>query len=127
MIDAHSLGIMKRNVMIVNTGRGKLINTTDLLAALKQQRIGCAALDVYEEEDEYFFEDHSADILQDDRLARLLTYPNVLVTSHQAFFTREALLTIARTTMRNVERFFRDGVVENEVIGERTTADQAPA
>ena len=115
MINKGTIGMMKDNVMIINTGRGKLINTADLLEALKQRKVGSAALDVYEEEGNYFFEDYSTNIMQDDLLARLLTYPNVLVTSHQAFFTHEALTNIANTTLHNIHRFFRDGIIENEV------------
>jgi len=115
MINKGTLSLMKPNVMIVNTGRGKLINTSDLLDALKSGRIGQAALDVYEEETEYFFEDHSSQILADDVLARLLTFPNVLITSHQAFFTYEGLTGIAQVTMNNVVSFFRDGRLENQV------------
>jgi D-lactate dehydrogenase len=93
----------------VNTGRGKLIDTTAVLAALKSGQLGGVALDVYEEEEGVFFEDHSGEVLQDDELTRLLTYPNVLVTSHQAFLTREALTEIARVTTLNL-RNFTDGL-----------------
>lgn len=105
LIRKESIEKMKKSVMLVNTGRGELIKTKDLVDALKKGRIGSAALDVYEEEREYFFEDRSANILKDDVLARLLTFNNVLITSHQAFFTREALDNIARTTLSNLRDF----------------------
>lgn len=115
MINKGTLSLMKPNVMIVNTGRGKLINSSDLLDALKNRTVAGAALDVYEEETEYFFEDHSTRIMEDDVLARLMTFPNVLVTSHQAFFTHEALENIADTTLGNVRLFFESGDMPNRV------------
>ncbi len=115
MINRGSLSQMKPTAIIVNTGRGKLINTVDLLDALKNHRLGGAALDVYEEEEDYFFEDYSTRFLEDDVLARLLTFPNVLVTSHQAFFTEEALSNIAETTIENIEGFFLRDDLPNEV------------
>jgi D-lactate dehydrogenase len=115
MINKGTLSLMKSNVIIVNTGRGKLINSSDLLDALKNRTIGGAALDVYEEETQYFFEDHSTRIMEDDVLARLMTFPNVLVTSHQAFFTHEALENIAETTLENVRLFFDAGEMPNRV------------
>ncbi|MCI0541351.1 MAG: hypothetical protein L0Z50_39640 [Verrucomicrobiales bacterium] len=87
---------------VINTSRGKLIDTTALIAALKAGRLGGVALDVYEEEEDIFFEDHSGDVLQDDELSRLLTFPNVLITAHQAFLTREALGETARVTVQNL-------------------------
>jgi len=115
MINADSLAQMKDGVMLINTSRGALIQTQDLISALKSGKIGFAGLDVYEEEDEYFFEDRSGEVLTDDILARLLTFPNVLVTSHQAFFTKEALTNIAETTLSNLDIFFRGETMENEV------------
>jgi len=115
MINKGTLSLMKPNVMIVNTGRGKLINSSDLLEALKNRTVAGAALDVYEEETEYFFEDHSTRIMEDDVLARLMSFPNVLVTSHQAFFTHEALENIADTTLENVRLFFESGDMPNRV------------
>ncbi|MBN1895738.1 2-hydroxyacid dehydrogenase, partial [bacterium] len=106
MINSGSIARMKDGVMIINTGRGKLINTRDLIEGLKSRKIGSAGLDVYEEETEYFFEDWSHLGLEDDVLARLTTFPNVLVTSHQGFFTREALSNIADTTLENIRLFF---------------------
>lgn len=115
MINKGTISLMKDTAMIVNTGRGKLLNTPDLLDALKAQKLGAAALDVYEEETEYFFEDFSSQFVADDVLARLLTLPNVLVTSHQAFFTHEALSNIASTTLENIRLYFEDGSTPNLV------------
>ena len=107
---------MKNNAYIINTSRGGLINTLDLIDALKHNKIGGAALDVYEEEEKYFFEDISENILDDDILARLLTFNNVIVTSHQAFFTQEALDNIAITTLNNIRSYFVDNKLLNSVI-----------
>jgi D-lactate dehydrogenase len=115
MINADSLSRMKDGVMLINTGRGKLINTQHLIEALKSGKVGSAGLDVYEEESNYFFEDKSMEMIMDDILARLLVFPNVLVTSHQAFFTREALENIAETTLANLREFFDDGYLKNEI------------
>ncbi len=115
MINTQSISKMKSGVMIINTGRGKLIQTAALIHGLKTRKIGAAGLDVYEEESEYFFEDKSAEILTDDALARLLTFPNVLITSHQAFFTAEALRSIAETTLQNIREFFDGGYLKNEI------------
>jgi D-lactate dehydrogenase len=106
---------MKPGVVIVNTGRGALIDSRALIAALKSGRLGAAALDVYEEEEGVFFQDLSNRVLQDDVLARLLTFPNVLVTSHQGFLTREALANIARVTLDNVSAFERGEPLVNQV------------
>jgi len=105
LIKARTIAQMKRGVTIVNTSRGKLIDTGALIEGLKSGQIGGVALDVYEEEEGVFFEDHSGEVLQDDELARLLSFPNVLVTSHQAFLTEEALNEIARVTAANIRRF----------------------
>ena len=102
MIDKDSIDKMKEGVMIINTGRGLLINTNDLIEGLKEKKIAAAGLDVYEEEGEYFYEDKSDKIIDDDVLARLLSFNNVIVTSHQAFFTKEALHNIAETTLQNI-------------------------
>ncbi|TDT67432.1 D-lactate dehydrogenase [Hypnocyclicus thermotrophus] len=116
IINKNSIDKMKDGVMIVNTGRGALINTQDLINGLKSQKIGYAALDVYEEEGDYFFEDYSDTIISDDILARLLSFNNVLVTSHQAFLTEEALSNIAETTLKNFFEFENDLSLTNEVI-----------
>lgn len=102
LIDRHSLARMKPGAMLINTGRGALVDTPALIGALKSGQLGYLGLDVYEEEAELFFEDRSDQPLQDDVLARLLTFPNVIVTAHQAFLTREALAAIAETTLGNV-------------------------
>ncbi len=107
MIDAATLKQLRPGVILINTSRGGLINTRALIDALKSGRIGAAGLDVYEEEAAIFFEDHSDHVLQDDVLARLLTFPNVLITSHQGFLTREALRNIAKTTLNSVALFER--------------------
>lgn len=115
MINRDAFAKMKRGVCLINTGRGKLVDTHDLVEALKSGIVGSAGLDVYEEEDKYFFEDFSSEIIQDDTLARLLTFPNVLVTSHQAFFTKEAMSAIAKTTLENIRLFFAGEPGPNEV------------
>jgi D-lactate dehydrogenase len=101
--------------MLINTGRGALIDSRALLEALKSGQVGQAGLDVYEEEEGIFFEDLSGQVLQDDVLARLLTFPNVLVTAHQAFLTHEALANIAQTTLGNVRAFEQGEPLVNEV------------
>ena len=115
MINENTMRIMKKGVVIVNTSRGALINTKDLIEGIKLKKIGGACLDVYEEEADVFYEDNSSDIIDDDTLAILLSMPNVLVTSHQAFLTEEALANIAETTVNNVQEFFNTGKCENEV------------
>jgi D-lactate dehydrogenase len=102
LLRAETLAQMKAGAFLVNTSRGKLIDTGALLEALKSGRLGGVALDVYEEEEGIFFEDLSDQVLQDDELSRLLTFPNVLITSHQAFLTREALGEISRITVANI-------------------------
>ena len=105
LIDADAIANMKRGVFLINTGRGALLDSRALVAAQKSGHVGAAGLDVYEEEEGVFFQDLSDQVLQDDVLARLLTFPNVLVTSHQGFLTREALAGIAETTLGNVRAF----------------------
>ena len=116
MIDKDSIDKMKEGVMIINTGRGQLINTNDQIEGLKEKKIAAAGLHVYEEESEYFYEDKSDKIIDDDVLARLLSFNNVIVTSHQAFFTKEALHNIAETTLQNIEDFRCHRPLVNEVI-----------
>lgn len=106
LIRSGSIRRMKDGVIIVNTSRGGLVNTEDLIQGLKSGKIGAACLDVYEEEGDVFYEDLSSHILQDDTLVRLIAMPNVLITSHQAFLTKEALDNIAKTTINNLTRFF---------------------
>ena len=103
LIDAEAVARMKPGVMLVNTGRGALVDTAAVIEGLKSGRIGSLGLDVYEEEGPLFFEDRSAEIIADDVFARLLTFPNVLLTAHQGFFTAPALHAIAETTLDNLD------------------------
>ena len=109
----HSCARMKSSAVLINTGRGGLIDTPALIGALKSHRIGAVGLDVYEEEADVFFEDLSQRGIDDDVLARLLTFPNVLVTAHQGFLTREALHAIALVTLNNALQWQRDGLAGN--------------
>ena len=106
LINANSIAMMKKGVTILNTSRGGLINTEDLINGIKEKKVGAACLDVYEEEGDFFYEDFSGHIVQDDKLVRLIAMPNVIVTSHQAFLTNEALDNIAMTTVNNLVKFF---------------------
>lgn len=106
IINANSIALMKKGVTIINTSRGSLVNTEDLINGIKEKKVGAACLDVYEEEGDLFYEDFSGHIVQDDKLVRLIAMPNVIVTSHQAFLTNEALDNIAATTVNNLTRFF---------------------
>ena len=115
LINEETLKMVKPGVVLINTSRGALIDTEAVIEALKDGRIGHLGLDVYEEESELFFEDHSGDIIQDDVFSRLLTFPNVLVTGHQAFFTHEAMTQIAATTLSNVSAFVAGQQSGNEV------------
>ena len=101
--------------MLINTGRGPLINTEALVEGLKSGKIGAAGLDVYEEESQYFFQDKSDNIIADDKLGRLLSFNNVLLTSHQAFFTKEAMHNIVDTTLANAKAYFEGKELVNEV------------
>ena len=116
LINDISICKMKDNVMIINTGRGLLIHTNALIEGLKNKKIAAAGLDVYEEEGDYFYEDKSNKIIDDDVLARLLSFNNVIVTSHQAFFTKEALHNIAETTLLNIKAFMENQPLANEVV-----------
>lgn len=116
VIDATAISKMKKGVVIVNTSRGGLIDSEALLEGIKSRKVGAACLDVYEEEGNIFFNDYSGHIVNDDLLARLISMPNVIVTSHQAFLTEEALKNIADTTMTNIRAYFDgDGLCENEL------------
>jgi D-lactate dehydrogenase len=115
LIDEEALRKVKPGVMLVNTSRGALIDTRAVIDALKDGRIGHLALDVYEEEGDLFFEDLSDQVIQDDVFSRLLTFPNVLITAHQAFFTEEALRNIAETTLDNAAAFAEGRTSGNEV------------
>jgi D-lactate dehydrogenase len=116
LIDAERLERMKHGVMLINTSRGALIDTTAVIDALKSGRIGHLGLDVYEEEADLFFEDLSDQVLHDDVFSRLLTFPNVIITGHQAFFTSEALGNIAGTTIDNITAFERGHDLVNRVV-----------
>lgn len=115
LICDKSIAKMKDGVMIINTGRGKLIHTRHLIDGLLSRKIGYAGLDVYEEEGAYFYEDYSDEVMTDDVLARLLSFNNVIVTSHQAFFTEEAMSNIAHTTLDNITDFFEGRKLVNEI------------
>lgn len=115
MINDASLARMKQGAMLINTSRGGLVDAKACIEALKTGRLGYLGLDVYEEEGDLFFEDLSDQILQDDLFARLLTFPNVLITAHQAFFTKTAIQNIAETTMENIAAFEKDGSTQNAV------------
>ena len=114
IINQNTLELCKTGVIILNTSRGALIDTNSLLSGIKERKVGAACLDVYEEESELFFEDNSGHIMEDDTLARLITMPNVIVTSHQAFLTEEALSNIAEVTVKNIVEFFETGKCENK-------------
>jgi D-lactate dehydrogenase len=115
IINDYAINSMKQNVMIVNTSRGKLIDTGAVINGLKSGKVGYLGLDVYEEEEALFFEDLSETVIQDDQFVRLQTFPNVLITAHQAFFTKEAVNNIARTTFENIKEYFENGNSKNEV------------
>ena len=116
MIDADAIEKMKKGVVILNTSRGALVDTEALLNGIIARKVGAACLDVYEEETDIFFEDRSGHILNDVLLSRLISMPNVIVTSHQAFLTNEALSNIAQTTVNNIRSYFdNDGICDNEL------------
>lgn len=115
IIDAEALNKCRRGVVIINTSRGALVDAEALLDAIKARKVGAACLDVYEEESDMFFEDNSGHIMEDEVLARLISMPNVIVTSHQAFLTEEALENIAETTVSNLKSFFEKGQCKNEI------------
>ena len=115
LINQESISKMKKGAYIINTSRGKLVDTSALIAGIKSGQVGAAGLDVYEEETDLFFEDFSDEIIHDDTLSSLISMPNVIVTSHQAFLTREALSAIAETTVKNLNDFFETGKSENEI------------
>lgn len=115
IIDTKALDLCKKGVVIINTSRGALVDADALLEGIKSRKVGAACLDVYEEESDLFFEDNSGHILEDDTLARLISMPNVIVTSHQAFLTEEALENIAGTTIDNFIEFTKNGSCSNEL------------
>lgn len=117
LINADTIAMMKKGVTIINTSRGALVDTEALFNGIKEKKVGAACLDVYEEEGDFFYEDFSGHIVQDDKLVRLIAMPNVIVTSHQAFLTSEALDNIAATTVNNLTRFFSgDPDTSTEVV-----------
>jgi len=115
MINRRTMLKMKDGVILVNTGRGMLIDSADLVEALKDKKVGAVALDVYEEEENYFFQDKSTQVIEDDILGRLLSFYNVLITSHQAYFTKEAVEAITVTTLNNIKDFVEGKPLVNEV------------
>ena len=118
LINKQTIGLMKKNVHLINTSRGALINTDDLIDALLDKKFAGVALDVYEEEEGLFYEDRSNEIIRDDNLARLMTFPNVMVTSHMGFFTQEAMEAIARVTLENALSVERGEKSPNRVEAE---------
>jgi D-lactate dehydrogenase len=124
LIDQKAIAQMKKGVMLINTSRGALIDTQAVIHGLKSQKVGSLALDVYEQESDLFFEDLSNQIIQDDLFERLLTFPNVLITAHQAFFTKEALQNIAETTLSNISDVQQGKVCANQVNLEQAIAHQ---
>ncbi|MBA3888562.1 MAG: 2-hydroxyacid dehydrogenase, partial [Acidobacteria bacterium] len=116
LVHAQAIERMRRGVMLINTSRGGLVDTRAVIDGLKTGHIGFLGLDVYEEEEHLFFRDRSASVIQDDVFARLLTFPNVVITAHQGFFTREALAAIAETTLENVSAYERGEPSGNEVV-----------
>ncbi len=127
IIDEDSIRQMKKGVVLVNTSRGALIDAEALLMGIKARHVGAACLDVYEEEGDVFFEDFSGHIIEDDTLARLISMPNVIVTSHQAFLTEEALGNIAETTVSNLVQFESEGRCDNELCYQCGKADNCRA
>lgn len=115
LINKESLQTMKRGAMLINTSRGALVNTKDVIHSLKSGQLGYVGIDVYEQEAQLFFHDLSENVIQDDVILRLLSFPNVLITSHQAFLTDEALMQIAKVTLQNISDFEHGRTLENEV------------
>lgn len=122
LVNADSIAQLKQGMMLINTSRGALINTEDVIQGLKSQKIGALALDVYEQESDLFFEDLSNEIIQDDLFERLLTFPNVLITAHQAFFTKEAMQNIAETTLSNITDYQQGRSCPNTIDVQQTIA-----
>lgn len=123
IIDENALNKCKKGVVLLNTSRGALVDAEALLNGIKSRKVGAACLDVYEEESDLFFEDNSGHIVEDDTLARLISMPNVIVTSHQAFLTEEALENIAETTVKNIVGFFETKQCPNELCYRFGTAE----
>ncbi|MEX0986448.1 MAG: 2-hydroxyacid dehydrogenase [Bacteroidales bacterium] len=117
IVNKATLQLMKKGAMLINTSRGKLINTEDAIDALREKRLGYLGIDVYAEEEKLFFRDLSEHIIDDEKIMQLMTYPNVLITAHQAFLTREALTEISSTTMENISVYSKGEKSDNEVTG----------
>lgn len=115
IINVEAISMMKQGVMLINTSRGGLLDTKAVLASIKSHKIAYLGIDVYEEEGSLFFEDHSSEIIQDDVIQRLTTFPNVIVTGHQGYFTQEALQHISAITVANIMQFIRDEALSNQV------------
>ena len=115
IVNEQSIALMKKGVMIINTSRGALVNTADVIPGLSNQKIGYLGIDVYEQEENLFFEDLSESIIQDDLILRLNSFPNVLITSHQAYFTKEAMEEITITTLENIKAFENNLALKNEI------------
>jgi len=124
LIDAEAISKMKPGAMLVNTSRGGVVDTGAVIDGLKKEKLGSLGLDVYEEEGDFFFRDLSDKVIQDDQLARLLTFPNVIVTGHQAFFTHEALHAIVDTTLANIRKVEEEGRCDNEVSAEKHVTEK---
>ena len=120
LVNRQTLAMMKPGVMLINTSRGALVNTNEVIKALKSKHLGYLGIDVYEQEEKLFFRDRSEEILQDDEISRLMTFPNVLITAHQAFFTREALSQIASTTLQNLKDMEEGKALLNEITEGRS-------
>jgi D-lactate dehydrogenase len=114
IINATTIDMMKKGVMLINTSRGGLIDTKSVIIALKSGKIGYLGIDVYEQEEKLFFRDLSSNIIQDDLIQRLMSFPNVLITAHQAFFTEDALSQISLTTLKNIKDFHENGILDNK-------------
>ena len=116
LLNSNTINLMKPGVTIVNTSRGGLINTMDIINALKTKKVAALCIDVYEQEEKLFFKDLSSSIIDDDKIQRLMSFPNVLVTAHQAFFTEEAMTEIAQTTLKSIAELNKDSIPENAAV-----------
>ncbi len=116
IVNRQTIGMMKEGVMLINTSRGGLVDTMEIIEALKSGKIGYLGLDVYEQEEKLFFKDLSENVIQDDTIMRLISFPNVLITAHQGFFTEEALTQIAETTLANIDAFEAGRPLQNAVV-----------
>jgi D-lactate dehydrogenase len=118
IVNRETLSLMKKGAMLINTSRGKLINTNDVIDSLRQKQLGYLGIDVYAEEEKLFFRDLSEHIIDDEKIMQLMTFPNVLITAHQGFLTKEALTEISATTMKNISDYLKGEHNENEVTSE---------